>query len=308
MLDLDTFVTTLYVVIDTIDQTLPPEAVHPGPAAGLCRSEVLTLAILGQWSRFPSERAFWRYAQGHLRAAFPGLPHRSQFNRLLRHYHDALAQVALALGAPVQAGSTSYEILDGTGVPVRNAHRRGRGWLPGLANVGHCTRLGWYVGFRLLVACDPQGVITGFGFGPASTHDRQLAETFLALRQQPHPELPGIGQPISGEYLADTGFAGRDRVRHWHADYGAIVWASPQRDSHDRWPKVVRRQVAAWRQIIETVQERLLLPFRLAMERPHALDGFQARLAAKVALHNFCGWLNHHLGRPMLAIADLIDW
>ena len=50
------------------------------------------------------------------------------------------------------------------------------------------------------------------------------------------------------------------------------------------------------------------VPFRLAMERPHALDGFQARLAAKVALHNFCGWLNHHLGRPMLAIADLIDW
>lgn len=34
--------------------------------------------------------------------------------------------------------------------------------------------------------------------------------------------------------------------------------------------------------------------FRLARERPHALDGFQARLAAKVVLHNFCIWLNVH--------------
>jgi len=31
-------------------------------------------------------------------------------------------------------------------------------------------------------------------------------------------------------------------------------------------------------------------------------------LAAKVALHNFCIWLNRQLGRPDLAFADLIDW
>jgi hypothetical protein len=34
----------------------------------------------------------------------------------------------------------------------------------------------------------------------------------------------------------------------------------------------------------------------------------QARLSAKVALHNFCLWLNDHLGRPLLAFADLIAW
>ncbi len=306
MLDLDTFVTALYVAVDTIDQTLPP-TVH-GPAAGLCRSEVLTLAIVGQWAQFPSERAFWRFAQDHLRPAFPQLPSRPQFNRLLRQHHDALAEVALALAVPLQPAPSSYEILDGTGIPVRNARRRGRGWLAGVADVGRCTRLGWYTGFRLLVACDPRGLITGFGFGPASSNDRHLADTFLALRQHPQAELASIGQPISGEYLADTGFAGRTWIEHWSTDYGAIVWASPQRDSRERWPKVVRRQVAAWRQIIETVQDRLLTPFRLASERPHALDGFQARLAAKVALHNFCCGLNHLLARPLLAIADLIDW
>ena len=48
--------------------------------------------------------------------------------------------------------------------------------------------------------------------------------------------------------------------------------------------------------------------FRLGRERPHSLDGLQARLAAKVALHNFCLWLNGQLGRPHLAFADLVDW
>jgi len=48
--------------------------------------------------------------------------------------------------------------------------------------------------------------------------------------------------------------------------------------------------------------------FRLNRERPHALDGFQARLVTKMALHNFCIWLNQQLGRPSLAFADLVAW
>ena len=46
----------------------------------------------------------------------------------------------------------------------------------------------------------------------------------------------------------------------------------------------------------------------LDCERPHALDGFHARLAATCALHNVCIWLNRQLGRPNLAFAELIDW
>jgi hypothetical protein len=34
----------------------------------------------------------------------------------------------------------------------------------------------------------------------------------------------------------------------------------------------------------------------------------RARLAARVALHNFCIWLNERLGRPRLAFADLLGW
>jgi hypothetical protein len=54
--------------------------------------------------------------------------------------------------------------------------------------------------------------------------------------------------------------------------------------------------------------DKLHHTFRLDRERPHELSGLQARLAAKIALHNFCIWLNEQLGRPRLAFTDLVDW
>ena len=96
MIDVDTFITTLYVMIDDFCQCqMPPEATRPGSQAALSRAEVVTLSLLGQWVTFPSERAFYRYAQQHLRAAFPRLPARSQFNRLQRTYAEAITAFGL---------------------------------------------------------------------------------------------------------------------------------------------------------------------------------------------------------------------
>ena len=78
MVDTDTFLTTLYVVVDDLCKGhLPPER-RLGPQPALSRSEVLTLAIFGQWQGFGSERGFYRYARRRLRSAFPRLPTRAQ--------------------------------------------------------------------------------------------------------------------------------------------------------------------------------------------------------------------------------------
>ncbi len=84
MVDVDTFLTTLYVMVDDFCQSRPQEQ-HPGPKASLSSSEVVTLAIFARWARFGSERDFYRYASTRLSEAFPTLPDRSQFNRLVHH-------------------------------------------------------------------------------------------------------------------------------------------------------------------------------------------------------------------------------
>ena len=308
MLDADTFLTTLYVGIDDFCKAeLPPE-LHPGPAAALSRSEVLTLAIFGQWQGFGSERGFYRHARRHWRAAFPTLPAREQFNRQLRQHYDALVAFMLYLSRRLGRRCAPYEALDSTAVPTRDAKRRGVGWLPGAAAIGWSNRLGWFEGLRLLLAVTPTGAVPGFALAPGNIKDQPLAETFFRLRRHPHRRGTGVGTPAAGPDVADKGFEGRSHHQHWHQSYGAMVICSPKRISLHPWSKFWRRWLAGTRQVVETVIDKLFHTFRLNRERPHGLAGVQARVAAKIALHNFCLWLNDNLGRPHLAFAELVDW
>ena len=308
MLDVDTFLTALYVIADDFCQSHRPKK-RPGPKASLSESEVLTLAIFARFYRFASERDFYRYAKSNLRDAFPTLPERSQFNRCVRSQATLLEELALYLARMMEAQKSPYEALDTSAMPVRDAKRRGEGWLAGLSDIGWSNSLGWYEGFRLLVAINPAGVITGFGFSSASTKDQPLAETFFALRAQPSERLLSTGSAALGPYVADKGFEGEENHRRWLNLYGARIICPPKRNGRSRsWPKRLRRWAASIRQIVETVYEKLHNTFGLRRERPHDISGLRVRLAARVALHNFCIWLNERLGRPRLAFADLLGW
>jgi Transposase DDE domain len=309
MLDVDTFLTALYVMVDDFCHSRPRKERPCGPDASLSPSEVVTLAIFSRWNRFSSERDFYRYATAHLRDAFPTLPDRSQFNRSVRSQVRLIEEVALHLATAMETQSSPYQALDSSAMPVRDAKRRGEGWLAGLADIGWSNSLGWYEGFRLLVATDPTGVVSGFGFCAASIADQPLAETFFAVRHRPNHRLSSVGSPATGPYVADKGFEGEENHRRWLDHYGVRIIHPPKRNSRERsWPKRLRRWVAAIRQIVETVYDKLFNVFGLWRERPHELEGLRARLAARVALHNFCIWLNDQLGRPRLAFADLLGW
>src|SRR3954471_13661691 len=90
----------------------------------------------------------------------------------------------------MQTQNCLYEARDSSGIPTRDAKRRGTGWLAGQADIGWSNRIGGFEGFHLLTSITPTGVITGFGFAPASCNAHTLAETFFAARQHPSPRLP----------------------------------------------------------------------------------------------------------------------
>lgn len=289
MVDVDTFLTTLYVMVEDFCQSRPPRR-RPGPEASLSDGEVITLAIFARWGRFRGERDFYRYARRRLRDAFPTLPDRSQFNRLVRSCVGLIEEVALRLPtlapdatrAAAAAAAATYEALDTSAMPVRDAKRRGEGWLAGRADIGGSNSLGWYEGFRLLVSVSPTGVITGFGFASASTKDQPLAETFFALRARPDPRIESVGSAASGPYVVDKGFEGEDNPRRWLDRYGARVICPPKRNGRKRrWPKRLRRWAASIRQIVGTVYDKLHDIFGLRRERPHDMSGLRARLAAR---------------------------
>jgi hypothetical protein len=309
MFDTDTFLLQLYYIVDTFCKTrLPYRRPKPGPPPSLCVSEVLTLVLFGQGAHFQSERDFYRWAQAHLRAAFPTLPAYSQFNRLERAHQAELVAFFRYTVEIARAPWELYEILDAYGVAIRHPKRRGRGWLPLAADRGFCSRLGWYTGFGVLDAVTSEGIVTGFGYGAASVKDQTLAETFLAARAQPQPGLGSVGDFTEQPYLADKGFPGQDYHLRCGVEYGACILNSPRVCDPEKWPTWLLALHKGMRQIVESVHDKLLNTFRLDSERPHTLGGFNARLTAKEALHNFCIWLNKQVGRHPLEFADLIAW
>ena len=99
--DLDTFLTTVYVIVDDLYRTecAPHKPPRPGHRPELTDSEVLTLGILAQWQRSRSERAFLRAARPPLAPYFPRFLSQSAFNRRLRALGGVLAHLVPAIAS-----------------------------------------------------------------------------------------------------------------------------------------------------------------------------------------------------------------
>ena len=210
MVDVDTFLTALYVMADDFCQSRAQKK-RPGPKASLSESEVMTLAIFARWGRFASERDFYRYAARKLTDAFPWtLPSRPQLNRLTRSCARSIEEFALHLAETSLAECPwhAYEALDCSATPVRDCKRRGSGWLAGYADIGWSNSIGWYEGFSLLTSVAPSGVITGFCFAPASTADQRVAETFFCVRALPNERLASVGGSLRRALCSRQGVRG----------------------------------------------------------------------------------------------------
>jgi hypothetical protein len=226
----------------------------------------------------------------------------------MRQHHAALVALVRHLVALWAAPRCLSEARDRSGVPTREAPRRGAGWWPGLAALGWRNRRGWDAGFPRRRAVHPVGVMTGLGCGPARATEPPLADPCWAWRPPAQPQLPSVGAPARGASVVDKGCEGQaHQARGWQPS-GAQGICPPQRQSRSPWPQPLRRWRAGGRQSVATVHDQLFQTFRLARERPHDLSGFRTRVAAKVARHNCCMWLNEPLGRPRLAFTDLVDW
>ena len=163
-LDVDTFLTTVYCLVDDLyQQYVAPVRAHlPGRRGELSDSEVLTLSMLCQWQSNRSERQFVAWATEHWRAYFPRLLSQSAFNRRARQMYGVLARVCdwIRQSVEAQLGQVSaYEVLDGVPVPLMRRCRGRRQRCFGLeANLGHGgSDQEPYYGVKVMAAVDADG-------------------------------------------------------------------------------------------------------------------------------------------------------
>ena len=338
--DVDTFLTTVYCLVDDLYRlhAAPQRAHLPGRPGRLSDSEVLTLMLVAQWQTSGSERQFIAWAATHWRAYFPHLLSQSAFNRRARQLYGVLAELADWIRQAVEpqvADVRTHEVLDGVAVPLMRRRRGQRHRCFGVeADIGRGgSDEDWYYGVKVVASVDNLGFLTGWVLGPATTSERWLAEALFVWRRWPDARLPtpdelasvlgpthhrggrrsGPRGPLCGRFsagqasaepiLADLGFQGEAWRAHWRSELGARVLLKS-----DFAPGPHQRRATRWfshyRQLIETVFSRLQDVYRLKFPRARTWWGLLTRLAAKASAYNVGVALNHLWHRPIHALAS----
>lgn len=327
-LDLETFFTVLYVIVDDLyqEQVQPQMPASGGPPICMSDSEVLCLGLAAQWRSgvpWKTERGILRYVHKHLRPLFPTLLSQSAFNRRLRRLWGAFILIQAAVAKRL-ARTEDIDIMDGFPIPIaRGARSFHPGWLAGIARVGKGGNDRYFYGVRMMMVISQGGVATDWALAAGNVQERWVAELLFSARVgrpqvqgplDPTTRQPKVTPPTewmapvpSGRVasnkpvMTDSGFRGGDWLEHWAAVYGVHVYPLPKGAT-----PAERRQWSAVRQVVETTFSNLSESFGLKYPGAHTVWGLLTRVAAKVAAYNLGILMNRLFGRPDFAFATLI--
>jgi hypothetical protein len=337
-MDLETFLTILYVFVDDWynEHVLPHKPKRGGPPAQMSDSEVLTVALAGQWRvgvPWRSERGVVRYVQAHLRALFPTMLQRSAFNTRVRRLWGAFILLQEAVAEQLTAADDAYDCVDTLPLPALSTaqNQRDNGhWLWESTTGRGGNQGGYYIGDQVLIVHNRHGAITGWLIGSAYIDDRWMLEGVLSARTgtpqligpPPHDATPrsdwtepplghlgpyqAVGCWSPRPILADKGFNGWRWQAHWQQLYATLVITVPPKSSQQTWSKALRRWLSSHRQIAETVYAWLVGVFGIKHLGAHSRWGQYTRVAAIMAAFNIALFINHWLGRPLLALPTLL--
>jgi Transposase DDE domain len=291
-MDLESFIITVFCLIDDFLRMGRHQLRQRGPEPTLSDSEVLTIETVGEFLSIDTDQDLYFYFRRHFGALFPGLRlvHRTTFGRQAANLWAIKSELWQHLAAATRH-DTALALIDSLPVPVchfARAHRC-RGFA-GLASFGHdALAHQTYYGLRLHLRVTWPGVITAATLAPAHAADLAVA-----------PELL-VGQ--AGWALGDGAYWSPN-LRQELARQGLTLLAPPRGVAAKAggWP----RWLVQTRRRIETVLSQLTE--RYHAKRIWARDAWHltARWLRKLVSHTMAVLLCQRMGLSPLAFAKLI--
>lgn len=292
-MDLNTFIISVFCLIDDRLKGCQRSYRKRGPAPKLSDSEVLTIEIVGEFLGLDTDKAIYLFFQRHYAHFFPNLlrVHRTTFVRQganLWKVKERLWQELLAL----TPHDPAFALVDSMPLPAcmfARAYRCKR--FKGEAAFGKDTLLKQtFYGFRVHARVCWPGVITRFSVAPANTHELSV--------------VPEIAEGTSGLIVGDRNYHSpktREQLESMGIELVA-PYSSKKRDPHPKRSAFLSRI----RYRIDTVFSQLTE--RYCIKRVWARDLWRlaSRLLRKVLSHTVAFLLNHQMGNPPLQLSKLL--
>jgi hypothetical protein len=294
-MDLDTWIITVFCWLDeALPVILAGERLrHRGPAPVLDDREVLTMEVVGAYLGLAQDTALFAYFRRHWAHFFPALRrvHRTTFVRQAtnlcgvkeRLWQHALSQIP---------HDPCFALVDSFALPVcqfARAPRCQRFAEEASYGYDHLTRHTFY-GLRFHARLCWPGVITQFELAPGNVAELEVAAD--------------LATGTRGILLGDRNYwSPRLRAELMRQGVELVApYRSAKRDPHPRWSRLLSR----FRYRIDTVfgqaTERCDIKRVWARDRWHLGN----RLLRQVLMHTLGVWLNGHVGRPPLHLAQLV--
>jgi Transposase DDE domain len=284
--DLDLLLTTVYCVADDV---LPRRAGNA--RRRVSDAEIVTLAVAQAVLDVSSDRAFLRLAARSLSGLFPQLPRQDAYWKRRTRLAEAIEGLMAAFARDSPGHWDRIVLLDSTPVECGRSIETARRSQLADASAHHYSRSHsrWFWGMRLHLLGAPDGTIRAAILASADHKERDVAQRLFALA------LRG-GETI----VCDKGYAGAEFAAHTARSYGAAVLRPARTTEPDNG-----LHLSSIRQRIESIFWTLKDQLGLERHRARTLHGLRARIVSKLLAYSAALWLNHSLGRPTRAFADL---
>ena len=287
--DFEDFCTWVFVIVDDIWQQIAPLYKRPGPAPLCSDSELITMALIGEARGLDSERemlAFWR----EHRDLFPHIPSQSRFNRRRRNLWQAFNQIRRVLLQLLDLAHEPFCIIDSLPVPVMQFYLAPSSpatskWKAYGARFGKVSsRKETIFGYKLHLLITLSGLILDFELAPANILDLEAgAELLYGHRCRVVIGDKGyVSAPVAAELWS------KRRIR---------LLAMRRHNQKDQHPPYLKRFLARWRPLIETVNKQLADQFHIERNRAHSFWGLATRLYTKLTAHTLLVYINRLLGK-----------
>ena len=253
---------------------------------------VISLAVAAESASVDSENWLFSKLNKDYRGKFPGLNERSRFNRRRRRLASRILEFTEAVALGMSVGGSKFNLVDSVPCPVvKNSRERGyrickEDPLMAPAKGYSAVDRRFYIGYKLHLLTDEQGVFQDMQITPANVHDINFLKNM-----QPHTNL--IGKTIVG----DKGYISEPLQVNLF-DQHQITLKVPYR-SNQIYAEPLDPALGRKRRRIETQFSQLCDQFRLKVNYAKSFIGFFTRIVTKLAAMTILQRVNVDNARPL---------